>query len=107
VKLLSDDAKTLLFDSKPFRHKLLMLRQRDAELASLPIPLYESEIVDSTRTTYYLEKLEKLFRDEAYLVHLQARIEEQDQAPDPNQLQITDLETIRRRQLILDEIKNR
>lgn len=39
-------------------------------MASLPIPLYESELVDNVRSSYYLEKLEQLFRDEAYLVHL-------------------------------------
>ena len=58
VKLLSDDAKNLLSDTKPFRHKLLELRQRDSSLANLPIPLYENEIVDSSKSTYYLEKLE-------------------------------------------------
>lgn len=108
IKLLQDDAKNLLSDCKPFRHRLLELRQRDAELASIPIPLYENEIVDATRSTYFLEKLEKLFRDEAYLLHLQARI---DDKPDPASqntlLQLTDLETVRRRQQIFDEIKNR
>ena len=76
IKLLSDDAKNLLADEKPFRHKLLQLRARDAEMASIPIPLLESEIIDSSRSSFFLEKLEKLFRDEAYLVHLKARIQD-------------------------------
>lgn len=76
VKLLNEDAKNLLFDSMPFRQKLMLLRARDVELADMPIPLYESEIVDSSRGTFYLDKLEKLYREEAYLAHLKARIEE-------------------------------
>jgi len=60
----------------PFRQKLMLLRARDVELADMPIPLYESEIVDSSRGTFYLDKLEKLYREEAYLAHLKARIEE-------------------------------
>jgi len=39
-----------------------------------------------------------MFRDEAYLVHLQARIEDKEKGKfDPSQLQITDLETVKRR----------
>ena len=30
VKLLKEDSKNLLYDSKPFRHKLLQLRAKDA-----------------------------------------------------------------------------
>jgi hypothetical protein len=58
VKLLQDDAKNMLYDCQPFRHKLMLLRARDGELSKMPIPLYESEIVDSSRGTFYLEKLE-------------------------------------------------
>lgn len=111
VKLLNDDAKNMLFDSKPFRHKLMLLRTRDLELAKMPIPLYESEIVDGSRGTFYLEKLENLFREEAYLAHLKARIEDIDidqgeKNPSKTALNV-DLETLKRRQLILDEVKNR
>jgi hypothetical protein len=56
------------------------MRARDAELAMMPIPLFENEIIDSSRSTLYLEKLEKLFREEAYLIHLKARITEQEAA---------------------------
>jgi hypothetical protein len=42
------------------------------------IPLFESELIDSSRSTFYLEKLEMLFRDEAYMVHLKARIEDKE-----------------------------
>ena len=76
IKLLSDDAKNLLAEEKPFRHRLLQLRSRDAEMSTMPVPLLENEIIDSTRSSYFLEKLEKLFRDEAYLVHLKARIDD-------------------------------
>lgn len=74
--MLSDDSKNLLAETKPFRHRLLQLRTRDAELANIPIPMLENELIDSSRSSYFLEKLEKLFRDEAYLVHLKARIED-------------------------------
>lgn len=82
IKLLSEDAKNLLADAKPFRHKLLQLRAKNADAANLPIPLYESELIDSSRSTLYLEMLEKLFRDEAYMAHLKARIEEKEQLND-------------------------
>jgi hypothetical protein len=37
------------------------------------IPLLENEIVDSSRTGVYLEELEKIFQEEAYLVHLEEK----------------------------------
>ncbi len=70
----------MLADAKPFRHKLLQLRAKDKDAATKFIPLFESELIDSSRSTFYLEKLEKLFRDEAYMVHLKARIEDKDQS---------------------------
>ena len=112
IKLLSDDAKNILAYAKPFRHKLLQLRAKDADAASMPIPLFESELIDSSRSSFYLEKLETLFRDEAYMVHLKARIEDKEQIDDQtdnfrSEINMIDLETLRRRQLIMDEIKNR
>lgn len=113
IKLLKEDSKNLLSETKPFRHKLLQLRAKDAQMANLPIPLFENEIVDSTRSSLYLEKLEKLFRDEAYLAHLKARIENDNTTPAhagfnlAAQLNPVDLETLKRRQLILDGMKTR
>ena len=31
----------------------------------------EGELIDSARSTFYLEQLEQLFRNEAYMIHLQ------------------------------------
>lgn len=45
-------------------------------MANVPIPMLENEIIDSQRSSFFLEKLEALFRNEAYLEHLKARIEE-------------------------------
>lgn len=36
--------------------------------------MLENEIVDSSKTAFYLEHLEQLFRDEAFLVHLNKRV---------------------------------
>jgi len=79
IKLLADDAKNMLADAKPFRHRLLQLRNKEPDMTSIPIPMLESEIIDSSKSTFLLDKLEKMFRDEAYLVHLQARIQQEKQ----------------------------
>ena len=82
-------------------------------MANLPIPLFENEIVDSTRSSLYLDKLEILFRDEAYLAHLKARIDHENASPAhpgldlASQLIPMDLETLNRRSLILNEMKTR
>ena len=40
------------------------------------IPMLESEIIDNNKSNFFLEKLEELYRNEAYLVHLQKKAEE-------------------------------
>jgi hypothetical protein len=72
-KLMHDDSRNLLADIEPFRHKLLQARHKDPINAFTFIPMLESEIIDSTRTGFYLEQLEKLYRDEAYIRHLEKR----------------------------------
>lgn len=59
VNLLRADSKNLMADSKPFRHKLLHARQKDsAGFGKVFIPMLEAEIIDSIRSSFYLEQLE-------------------------------------------------
>ena len=78
------------------------------------VPMLESELIDSVRSTFYLDKLEELFRNEAYMVHLQKMVNKQKEAQDEgkeddlnNLFNLMDLDTLRRRQLIFDAIKER
>ena len=64
-KLLADDAKNNLANLEPFRHKLLIARRDDPELANMFIPMLESELIDSDLTSCYLDKLEELYRKKA------------------------------------------
>lgn len=111
VRLLSQDSKNLLADDEPFRHKLLKARNKDANLAQVFIPMLESELIDSSRTQFYLSHLEQLFRAEAYLTHLNKRAattdnqQATDNRTDLSQFNLVDLDTLRRRQGILDKIK--
>ena len=102
-------------DANPFRHKLLQARQKDtAGFNKIFIPLLEAEIIDSTRSTFYLEQLEQLYRNEAYLIHLQKMVSKQKEATEEgkedvlnNLFNLMDLDTLRRRQIIFDQIKER
>ena len=59
VNLLKADSKNSMSDVKPFRHKLLQARQKDqANFGKVFIPMLESELIDSTRSSFYLEQLE-------------------------------------------------
>ena len=78
VRLLGQDSKNLLADEEPFRHKLLKARNKDVLLQKAFIPMLEAELIDSTRTTFYLNHLESLFREQAYLTHLNKRVSTQD-----------------------------
>jgi len=56
VNLLSADSKNLMADSQPFRHKLLHARQKDlAGFGKIFIPMLEAEVVDSLRSSFYLD----------------------------------------------------
>ena len=55
TKLMHDDSRNLLCDIEPFRHKLLQARIKDPIHATTFVPMLESEIIDSTRTGFYLE----------------------------------------------------
>ena len=115
VNLLRSDAKNMLSESVPFRHKLLKARSKDvAGFGKVFIPMLESEMIDSSRSSFYLDKLEELFRNEAYLVHLQKMVNKQKEAQEEgkedelnNLFNLMDLDTLRRRQLIFDSIKER
>jgi|LauGreDrversion4_2_1035121.scaffolds.fasta_scaffold30095_3 hypothetical protein len=74
VRLFKEDSKNMLSDMQPFRHKLLLARNKDPMISNVFIPMLENEIVDSSKTAFYLEHLEQLFRDEAFVVHLNKRV---------------------------------
>ena len=81
VNLLNADSKNLMSTSQPFRHKLLTARTKDAAgFGKVFIPLMEGELIDSARSTFYLEQLEQLFRNEAYMIHLQKMVHKQQEA---------------------------
>lgn len=99
----------------PFRHKLLEARGKDpAGFGKIFIPLLEGELVDSAYSKYYLKELETLFRTEAYMIHLDKMVNKQKNAEEEgnqdelnNLFNLMDLDTLRRRQLIFDQIKER
>jgi len=66
----------LLNDIRPFRHKLYDARNKDPNFGKVFIPFLEREIIDGDRTTFYLEQLNALYREEAYLVFLEKRAKE-------------------------------
>lgn len=107
VKLFQEDSKNMLSDMQPFRHKLLQARIKDPMISNVFVPMLENEIVDSSKTAFYLEHLEQLFRDEAFLVHLNKRVtlQKEDQNTGNQQVeevQVVDLDTLRRRQMIFE-----
>lgn len=63
VRLLNQDSKNLLASDEPFRHKLLKARHKDVTLSNVFIPMLESELIDSSRTPFFLNHLETLFRE--------------------------------------------
>jgi hypothetical protein len=112
-KLFADDAKNALSTVHPFRHMLLIERKNNPELANMFIPMTDGEIIDSSRTTAYLDILEALFRKEAHEKYLKDKIKQ----PKENELgskeevknnnQLVDYRTHLRRQEIFDKIKKR
>ncbi len=109
VRLLFADSKNLLADTEPFRHKLLKARNKDVTLKDIFIPMLEAELIDSSRTQFFLHHLETLFRDEAYIQHLNKRVQLQGDTANTNtdlsEFKFVDLDTLRRRQAIFDKIK--
>ena len=111
-KLFADDAKNNLNTVQPFRHMLLIERRNNPEWANMFIPMLESEIIDSSLTTCYLDKLEALYRKKAHDDYLfnkskkpKDEIGNKDEVKNNNQL--VDYATHTRRQKIFDKIKKR
>lgn len=74
MRLLREDAKNPVSSLKPFRHMLLEARGKDPDLAKQIIPLLEKEIIEDA---HLLDKLEILFREQAYKEYLEKKIEEE------------------------------
>jgi hypothetical protein len=112
--MLREDARNNLNTVTPFRHKLLKARAQNPDLQIKFVPMLETELIDGKRTTVYLEALEKLYREEAYLKHLEdkARLQTTTGGPDTSKVEdssfaLVDYETKRRRHIIADRIKQR
>ena len=59
ISLLTADSKNLMAQCNPFRHKLLAARVKDpAGFGKTFVPMLESELIDSTKSSFYLEQLE-------------------------------------------------
>jgi len=123
IKLLKEDSKNPGHHLKPFRHMLLDARANDPHLTKKVIPMLESEIIQDNEL---LEKLEALFREQAYKVYLEKKIEEEqligynkkkedeknsiankvyDLQGEENAL-VFNTECIRRRQMFFDKLKH-
>lgn len=74
VKLLSDDAKNLLASQESFRHKLIEARYKDPTFEKMFVPMLENELIDSSLSSFFLQKLEEIFKKEAYLKHQELRV---------------------------------
>lgn len=114
IKLLKDDSKNPGSHLKPFRHMLLEARTTDPDLAKTQIPLLESEVIASS---HLLDKLEVLFRDQAYKEYLEKKIEEERAGIKSDEPKVYNLdlednafkfdsECIRRRQMFFDKLKH-
>ena len=101
VRLLSEDSKNMLSSTQPFRIKLLQARHKDPNFGKMFIPMLENEITDSNRSSFFLEQLEHLFRNEAYLLHLDKRVQHQQVQREQGVEQLMenrmDLDSLRRR----------
>lgn len=72
--------------------------------------MLEEELINDSRTNFYLEQLEKIYRQKAYEKYLDKRVEgkeKQIEDVDISNVDIVDLETVRRRQVIYNELSNR
>lgn len=76
IKLLQEDAKNPLAHLKPFRHMLLEARAKDPDFSKEKIPLLESEIILNKTL---LDKLEVLYREQAYKEYLEKKADEERQ----------------------------
>ena len=95
---------------------MLEARYKDPDFGKVFIPMLENELIDSNRSTFFLEKLEDLFRKEAYQRHLEKRIDHQQRLKErkergadgkEEELKHMDYDTLRRRKIIRDKIKER
>ena len=95
---------------------MLEARYKDPDFGKIFIPMLENELIDSNRSTFFLEKLEDLFRKEAYQRHLEKRIDHQKKLKErkdrgeegkEEELNHMDYDTLRRRKIIRDLIKER
>ena len=110
--MLKQDARNGLNATEPFRHKLLAERSKDPELQRTFIPLLENELVDGSRTSVYLKRLADLYKEEARIRHLEAKAALQKAASASDEVNLDgqdliDCDTLRRRRMIYDAIRDR
>lgn len=74
IKLLQEDAKMPLSHLTPFRHMLLEARAKDPDFAKEVIPFLEKEIIENPKL---MDKLEVLYREQAYREYLEKKVEEE------------------------------
>ena len=95
---------------------MLEARYKDPDFGKIFIPMLENELIDSNRSTFFLEKLEDLFRKEAYQRHFEKRRDRQQRLRagggrgedgKAEELNHMDYATLRRRKRIRDLIKAR
>ena len=55
IHLLNEDSKNPLSSLHPFRHKLMEARAKDPVLSKIPIPILEREVIDITRSKFFLD----------------------------------------------------
>ena len=69
-RLLDLDSKFLLSDTVSFRHMLMRDRQNDPTKTSIPIPMNNSELINSDLSKFYIEWLEEVHRQHTYKAYL-------------------------------------
>jgi len=74
---MREDAKNPLHKIESFRHMLMMAKKNDPALSGIPIPLLDSEIIDETKNSLYLEKLNEIINRKKKIEMLTQPTEEQ------------------------------
>jgi hypothetical protein len=112
ASLLKEDSRNLVSNLTPFRHKLIQARYKDpAFLEGKRLPMLEKEIVNSSINDVFIKKLEKLYQEAAFQQYLSTRARMKDDTEVAknmmNNHDMKDQDALKRKQVILDRIKDR